>query len=183
MLPNIKISSKYADALFSASVADKSVNSIKKDLELFQEVLPQYKEFFKFLNGPVHGVNTIVEFMESISKKCKLHDKTIRLLSIIARHRRLNLLSSIIDLYLAKCREMDNKKLIEVRSFSKLSKAQIGELEGALKKKLDKEIIINNIIDESILGGIVIKCDSFVIDDSILNKLNNVRLLTNKILI
>lgn len=182
MLPNIKISSKYADAFFSASVADKNVNSIKKDLELFQEVIQQYKDFFNFLNSPVHGVNTIVEFIESVSKKCKFHDKTIRFLSIIARHRRLNLVGSIIDLYLAKCRESNNEKLIEVRSFSKLNKSNIIALESALSKKLNKEIIIKNIVDESILGGIVIKCDSFVIDDSISNKLNNVRLLMNKAL-
>lgn len=182
MLPNLKISNKYADAFFSASVNSKSVNSSKKDLELLQKILPQYEEFFNFLNGPVHHVNTIVEFIESISNKCKLHDATIRFLSAVARNRRLNLLSTIIDLYLAKCREVNNEKLIEVRSLSKLSKVDVLALESALGKKLNKEIIIENIVDESILGGIVIKFDSFVIDDSISNKLNNVHLLMNKVL-
>lgn len=180
MLQNLKTSRKYAVALFEAAQKTKAIKAVTKDLTCFKEAWDQSFELIEFINSPVHNNNAKVQLFEKISKKLHLHSNTKHLLSILAVNSRLDLLVPVIENYFELCRDADNEKLVKIISAHKLTSAQNTEIKKCLEQRLNKKIILQNIIDESILGGIVIKIDSFVIDNSTSNKLNNMQLLINQ---
>lgn len=177
MLPDLKVSKKYANAFFEAAKKGDYVNKAKKDLEYFADIYSKYEKSFNLINGPIYSAQARVGFIENIAKNFKLYGATVKLLLLIAENRRLNLIQSITDSYLELCRELNNEKLIEVTSVSKLEQSDIVAMQKYFSKKLNKGVLVKNIIDESIMGGVVIKIDSFVLDSSVSNKLNNINLL------
>jgi F-type H+-transporting ATPase subunit delta len=179
MLQDLKISQKYALALFKACEKAKSIKAVTADLVCLKEAWNQSAKLIEFINSPIHNSNTRTQLLDTISKKLHLHSNIKNLLCILAINRRLNLLVLIVNDYLKLYRDANNEQLVKITTTHKLSVDQSTTIKKSLELQLDKKIIIKNIIDESILGGIIIQIDSFVIDNSTSNKLNNIQLLIN----
>lgn len=190
MLRNLRVAKKYATAIFDVSVEQKCIEAVLKDIIEIKEVFNRdsysnlcesgTKNCFQKINDPIYRNADRIRVVNNVSDKMRFHKLTARLLLIIADNKRLDLLGEISDHFLEIKRNLDGEKLIEVASSQRLSNIDLEEIKNFLAKKLKKKIIINNTIDASLIGGVIIKIDSLVLDNSVANKLNNIKLSIRK---
>jgi F-type H+-transporting ATPase subunit delta len=173
----IKVAERYASALIEAS--GKHANQITTDLEqLHLSLLNGAQYYLDLLNSPVHNHTERTKCIDAIQKQLKLHKYVASLLRLLAANRRLNLLSMIIERYLYLKHKLNNEYVALVTSVTKLTKTQATQVQKSLEKESGKKILVENIVDPSILGGLIIQLESLVIDNSIRSKLNKIKLLS-----
>ena len=96
-------------------------------------------------------------------------------LGLLAMKRRLNILPTLIEEVKAYIAEDKGEVTVNVTSASTLSDTQTKDLTKSLEKTIGKEIKIEAIIDESLIGGLIVKVGSKMIDSSIRSKLANLQ--------
>ena len=92
-------------------------------------------------------------------------------LNVLAGYDRLELLPEISDMYELLKANHEKTMEVEVTSAFDISEGELVDLSTALKKKLQRDINLETVIDKSLLGGVVIKAEDTVIDDSVRGKL------------
>ena len=97
-------------------------------------------------------------------------------MAVVAGNHRLFALPAIIDAFFALLTEKRGEINAEVTSAKALSSAQITSLAAALKKAVGQNVSINQTVDESIIGGLIIRVGSRMLDSSLHTKLQNLQL-------
>jgi len=96
----------------------------------------------------------------------------VNTLSLMAAKRRLFVLPSLLAALRARIAEDKGEVTAEVTSAKALTKTQATKLAKTLKAQLDLDVKIKATVDESLIGGLVVKVGSKMIDTSIRSKLN-----------
>ena len=108
----------------------------------------------------------------AVGKKLKLTPTMSNTLALMATKRRLFVLPQLIDGLKGLIADEKGEVTAEVTSAKKLTKVQSDKLAKTLKAQAGKDVKINAIVDESIIGGLIVKLGSKMIDTSIRSKLN-----------
>ena len=172
MSDNSIIVDKYAKAAFNIAKKAKISDVFVKDFGIFCNAT---SPFLKELANPAISNFEIKNIIADISKKLKINDKLEAFIITLAQSRRIKLIVKIQE-KLEHLVKADNNILeVELVSAVKLKADQINQTKDLLKKKYPKKNIeIQANIDKDILGGVIIKIGSFVIDNSIKNQLESI---------
>lgn len=168
------VAERYAESLFALADEENAVSSYLDDMKLVDEVLesdPKIVQFFSHV-------------LISDEDKCKLLDDSfsssinkyvLNFLKLLVKKRRIRYIRDIVKSFIGLC----NKKLgIEeglVYTPYALSDEQLKDVEKAMSEKENKTIVLRQIIDESLIGGIKVQINTRVYDDSIKNKVEKLR--------
>ena len=112
------------------------------------------------------------------NKQYKFNNLTKNFLLMLCVNGRLNYLQQIISRFIVLCQEAQGILVADVKSAAKLTEKQLKEVAGYLEKKLGKKILLNATVDPKILGGLIIKMGSMVVDNSISNKISKFKFNT-----
>ena len=162
---------RYAKALFLICKDLKIVEAVETDLVRFESAIDENRNLQVVLFSPLYSRYEQTEVVEKILVKMKVAVQVINLLKLMANKRRLLLISPMISSFRALAQNERGEMLAEITSVKKLTKAQENSLQQVLKKNLGKDVRLKLSIDEAILGGLVIKLGSKMIDTSIRSKL------------
>ncbi len=176
MSTRISTSAKnYADSLIQTS-KDGVMNfdEISNDLNKIKEITSKSPELVKVMGNPAISTNIKNEIIESVFSN-QINDKIINFLKILIEKKRFNELNQIITAYINEVDKINNIKRVEVTSAIEITEDRKQKLIEKLQNKLKKNVIINWVLDNDIIGGLVIKIDDDVIDNSLKNKLENLR--------
>lgn len=168
------VAERYAESLFALASEEDAISSYLDDMKLVDEVLesdPKIVQFFSHV-------------LISDEDKCKLLDDSfsssinkyvLNFLKLLVKKRRIRYIRDIVKSFIGLC----NKKLgIEeglVYTPYALSDEQLKDVEKAMSEKENKAIVLRQIIDESLIGGIKVQINTRVYDDSIKNKVEKLR--------
>ncbi|KRN49594.1 hypothetical protein IV49_GL000967 [Kandleria vitulina DSM 20405] len=168
------VAERYAESLFALASEEDAISSYLDDMKLVDEVLesdPKIVQFFSHV-------------LISDEDKCKLLDDSfsssinkyvLNFLKLLVKKRRIRYIRDIVKSFIGLC----NKKLgIEeglVYTPYALSDEQLKDVEKAMSEKENKTIVLRQIIDESLIGGIKVQINTRVYDDSIKNKVEKLR--------
>ncbi len=147
-------------------------DSILKDLNEIKEITNQSADFVEVMENPAIDDNTKYEIIDNIFSN-RINDKIINFLKILITKKRFNELNKIIQAYSDELDKINNIKRVEVISAVDISEEQEKHLTEKLQNKLQKNVILTRTIDKNIIGGLVIKIDDDVIDNSLKNKLES----------
>lgn len=164
---------KYAKAALDIAAKNNITDKFLSDLQLFCDNISV--SFLHELSNPTIAKKDLVRVVDEISGKLQLNEKTKQFLSIIAEARRIKLLYQIRDQFAALVKQ--SKKILTVKLLvsESLETAQIQQIRRMLERKYPGNVLeIKQVIDPDILGGLVIKIDSFVIDASLKNQLSRI---------
>ena len=168
----LKAAMIYAQALYECSDNAEDINACYENATSLRAVLPDCMEGFNLLNNPLWNTQQKYEVVDAIGKKLKLHPHIINTLKVLVQHRKINLLPEVIRQFISVYNDKHDIAEIEVTSVIPLT----GEQDTLLKKKLAsifaKKVIINYSTDSQIIGGLVIKYGTHLIDASVRSKLN-----------
>lgn len=178
MLANSKIAYKYADALFKASSAQGESTKIFNALQTLKYAFTHTSKEWEIINSQIYSQNIRSELIGNLSKVLKLDQHVSNLLIVMAKSRRLDLIDNVIKKFEGIYHSHNNETVVTVVSASDITKDQMFEIKNSMEEYLQSKVLIENQIDPSIIGGLIIKFGPYVLDNSTLNKLNNVERIT-----
>lgn len=160
----------YAKAVFAQASEKGALDSWSADLALLAACTsePAVVEFLK------HPSFTAQQQAQTVIDVCgdKLTEAAKNLVVVLAENKRLELLPEVTELYEELKAQLQNTVDVVVTSAYPLSDAQSQQLEKALKAKLNRDIRMSSEVDESIIGGAIIRAGDLVIDGSLTGKLS-----------
>ena len=169
------IAGRYALAVFELALEEKSLETVERDFAALKTAILQSADLARFVRAPVFSRSEQAKGMAAILGKMDVAPLTRRFVLLLAAKRRLFVLLDAIrdfDALLARQRgEID----AEVASARPLSDDQTTELKRVLKSKFGREPQLAARIDPTLLGGLVVKVGSRMIDSSLRAKLNGMR--------
>jgi F-type H+-transporting ATPase subunit delta len=166
-----KIAAPYARALFDFSVEKNIMHQITADFQNLDIFLSETPELLEYLNNPIVS-QEVKSAILTKTLKSQLNTETFNFLMVLIERKRINLLTTIIDSYLALIYQTASIKMIEVSTASAFTNVQKDTLIQKLKELTNaREIRLVINVDSSLIGGFLIKTESKVIDFTVKNQL------------
>ncbi|WP_112321354.1 F0F1 ATP synthase subunit delta [Oceanibium sediminis] len=169
------ISGRYATALFELAKDAGQIDGIEADLNALSAALGESSDLRALISSPIYSRAQQGDAIRAVSEKMGLSDLMRNTLGLMAAKRRLFVLPSLIVAMQALIADERGEVTAEVTAVKPLSDAQAKALSASLKKSVGKDIVIRTTIDESLIGGLVVKVGSRMIDTSIRAKLNKMQ--------
>ncbi len=170
------LAGRYATALFELSEEEKQLDQVASDLNKIKAMLNDSDELRRFIQSPVIARGDQQKAMQALLKEAKIGQLTRNLIGIVIDNRRLRSLSSIIKGYFALLAQARGETTAEVISASPLSDKQQDAIMASLKREMGSKVTLETRVDKTLLGGIIVKIGSKMIDTSLKTKLAQLRL-------
>ena len=167
-----KVAHVYATALYEAAVESKSVEKVKNDVAELRKILDGNGDFGAYLENPLWSQKDKNDVLQKTAKLLKLSGDTLSCLNVVVENGRISDLAMILDDFEKIYNKKNNVVKVDVETVKKISKLQNDKLKKVMEKILGKQVVLNYIINDKILGGLRIQCGSKMYDNSLINKLN-----------
>ncbi|MBM08733.1 MAG: F0F1 ATP synthase subunit delta [Magnetovibrio sp.] len=170
------LAGRYATALFELSDEEKQLDQVASDLNAIKSMLSNSEDLRRFIQSPVVAREDQQKAMQALLQEAGIGQLTRNLIGVVVDNRRLHSLSSIIDGYFSLLAKARGETTAEVISANSLSKAQQDAIMVSLKREMGSKVTLETRVDETLLGGIIVKIGSKMIDTSLKTKLAQLRL-------
>ena len=170
------ISERYASALYDLAAEKKIVDSVLKYLEFLQTCIQESADLELLVKSPLITSSDKLNIFKKILSKQKSDNLTNTFLKVVSSNKRFAKLSSIISQFMNINSQKRGNVLADVTSADELSDDQKNAIKDQLKSILGKKLFLNFYIDKKILGGLIVKIGSKMIDSSLLTKINKLKI-------
>lgn len=167
---------RYAKALFELSEESGDTVEIVRDLDRFAGLLDESDDLKRLVRSPVFSAEEQIAALDAILAKLGVHAYTLNFFRLVAQKRRLFAVREIIGAYRALIAHSQGEVSAEVTSALDLSAAQVDRLKAELKAAVGQDVQLTQRVDPSILGGLIVKVGSRMIDNSLKTKLANLKI-------
>lgn len=170
-----KIARRYAKALLMVVREEGRVSAQAKELNRLGQLLEREKELQEFLTNPAFEPEERLNVLEQVIAPLGLHATTQRFLHLLIEKDRIAFLFDLILAYQELADEAENRLRARVISARELPEQAAQELRATLAQLTGKEVLTEFDVEPSLLGGLVIKIGSMVIDGSVKSQLDSIR--------
>lgn len=176
-----QIARPYAAALFDLAKSEGSVDVVEAGLTDLQKLAAESEDFRRFLRSPVIAADTKAGAADAILAKANANPTVSNFVKVIARNGRLFALPAIIKAFQALAAKDRGEVSADVTSAVALSSAQLKSLADTLKQKIGKTVTLTEHVDPSLIGGLVVKVGSQMIDSSLKTKLSAMKIAMKEV--
>ena len=169
------VSGRYATALFELARDEKSVDAVKADLDKFAAMLAESDDLKRLVRSPVFGAEAQSKALAAVLDKAGISGISANFLQVLTANRRLFVVSDVIRAFNALVAKFKGEASADVTVAEALSDKNLDALKVALKSVTGKDVALNVKIDPSIIGGLVVKLGSRMVDSSLRTKLNSIK--------
>ena len=169
------VSGRYATALFELARDEKSVDEVKADLERFEALLIESADLSRLVRSPVFSADTQARALTAVLDKAAIAGISAKFLKVLTANRRLFAVTDVIRAYRALVAKYKGEATAEVTVAEQLNDKNLDALKTALKSVTGKDVALNVKVDPSIIGGLVVKLGSRMVDSSLRTKLNSIK--------
>ena len=169
------VSGRYATALFELARDEKSVDEVKADLERFEALLIESADLNRLVRSPVFSADTQARALTAVLDKAVITGISAKFLKVLTANRRLFAVTDVIRAYRALVAKYKGEATAEVTVAEQLNDKNLDALKTALKSVTGKDVALNEKVDPSIIGGLVVKLGSRMVDSSLRTKLNSIK--------
>ena len=162
---------RYATALFNLCKEKGQLKLLQKDVEKLSELILKRNDFKSLIASPVYNRGQQERAVSAVGQKIKIQKYTENLLQLMAKKGRIYTVPELIRDIDALLEDERGETRVEVTSAESLSKAQTGKLENTISKIVDKKAKMYVGLDKSLIGGMIVKIGSRMIDTTIKSKL------------
>jgi F-type H+-transporting ATPase subunit delta len=166
------IAIRYATAVFELAKQEKKLKQLEKDVDELDDALTKSSELRSLVTSPLYTRSEVGQAIEALARSMKLQPAMVNTLALMATKRRLFVMPNWLAALRARIAEEKGKITAEVISAKALSKVQSVSLAETLKAQMSMDVELKATVDESLIGGLVVKVGSKMIDTSIRAKLN-----------
>jgi F-type H+-transporting ATPase subunit delta len=169
------IATRYASALFGLANEQDDVKTLEQDVGILKEFIAKSVDLNRLISSPIYSRGEQQSAITAIARKLDLNSTMTNTLALMAAKRRLFVVPFFLSVLNDLIADSKNEVSAEVVSATSLSKSQLDKLAKTLKANFGKDININSTVDENLIGGMIIKVGSRMIDTTILAKLNSLQ--------
>jgi F-type H+-transporting ATPase subunit delta len=169
------VSGRYATALFELARDQKSVDSIKADLERFEAMLADSADLRRLVRSPVFSAEVQSKALTAVLDQAGISGIAANFLKVLTANRRLFAVSDVIRAFRALVAKFKGEATADVTVAETLNDRNLDALKSALKTVTGKDVALNVKVDPSIIGGLVVKLGSRMVDSSLRTKLNSIK--------
>ena len=169
------LAGRYANAVFELAEEQGLVDRIAADFATLKAAIAATPDLARLVKSPLFGHEEQARALKPVLEKMGVHPLTLKFLLTLTAKRRLFALGNVIAAYGRLVSKLKGEVEAEVTSAHALTPAQTAELKTVLKSKLGREPRLDARIDPTLLGGLVVKVGSRMIDSSLRTKLAGIR--------
>jgi F-type H+-transporting ATPase subunit delta len=169
------VAGRYATALFELGLEEKALEQLEADLNRFGEALDAAEDLRRLVTSPVFSAEEQGRALGAILDELEIEGLTKNFLLLVSKNRRLFAAPDMIRAFRAMLAERRGEVSATVTAASKLTDSQVTALKQALKAALGKDVMLDQLVDPSLIGGLMVKVGSRMIDTSIRTKLNSLK--------
>jgi F-type H+-transporting ATPase subunit delta len=169
------VAGRYASALFDLAKDEKQIEAVEKDLAAFQSLYSESEDLARLVRSPVIAAEDQGRALSAILSKAGAASLTSNFFQLIAKNRRLFAADDMARAFKALAARHRGEVSAEVASAHALSDAQVAELKTVLKQSVGKDVTLTTRVDPSLLGGLVVKIGSRMVDSSLKTKLASMK--------
>ena len=170
------ISERYGSALYDLASEKKCIDSILNDFEVAEKVLKESSELRQVIRSPLVNSDEKLNILLKIFSQSNLHDLTTTFLKVLSDNKRISNLISIILQFKKINSEKRGDITADITSADELSEDEKNNITNQLKNSLGQKLSLNFDVDKDIIGGLIVRVGSKMIDTSILNKINKLKI-------
>ena len=175
------VAQRYASALFELATESGSADSVEKDLDRIASMIDESPDLMRLIKSPVFTAEDQVKALGALLEKAEISGLVANIVGLAARNRRLFVLPDVIRGYRALSAAARGEMTADVVSADEMTSEQVDALSAALKESTGKDVKLNRKIDPALIGGLVVRLGSRMIDTSIRTKLNSLKIALKEV--
>ena len=164
----------YSQALFELASENNSIKDVEKQIYSVLELINNSKDFKDFIKNPTYKLQDQLNVMNIISDQFRFSELLKKFLGFLISKKRFFYIERILNDFLTICSNSRGEILAELSSSKNLNQNEINNIKDGLAKTFGSNIKLQQKYDPSLIGGLIIKVGSTMIDTSIKNKLQQI---------
>jgi F-type H+-transporting ATPase subunit delta len=170
------LAGRYATALFDLADQEKAFDAIAGDLRRLGAMIESSADLKRLIRSPVLSRDAQGAAMKVLLERAELGPITRNFVGLVARNRRLFALPGMIAGYLQLLADRRGEIRAEVTAAQEMSPAQVTAINDQLKRAVGSKVAVEIRVDPAIIGGLVVKVGSRMVDGSLRSKLQRLQL-------
>src|SRR5580698_10069394 len=166
---------RYATALFDLAREGNAVDAVKSDLDRFDALVAESADLNRLVRSPVFSTEEQLQALGAILDKAGIGGLSAQFLKLITSNRRLFAVRDMVRGYRERVADYKGEATAEVTVAEELKGDHLDALRSALKSVSGKDVDLNVKVDPSIIGGLVVKLGSRMVDTSLRTKLTAIK--------
>lgn len=170
------VAGRYASALFDLAKDAGAIDAVAADLAGVEQMMSESADLRDLVKSPLFGREDQTKAMGALLERAGASDLTKKFIGLVATNRRLFALDGMIKTYKALVAQYRGEVSAEVTSAHPLTDVQVQKLTETLKAATGSDVTLSTKVDNGLLGGLVVKLGSRMVDTSLRTKLNRMKL-------
>ena len=170
------LAGRYATALFELAVEQKALVEVESDLVRFSTMITESPDLDRLIRSPILSRGEQGRALAALMARAELSGLTRRFIGVVAGNRRLAVLPDMVAAFETRLSEHRGEITADVTSARALSDSHKLALDASLRSAMGREVKVTAHVDEGLIGGLVIKIGSRLVDSSLRTKLQNLEL-------
>jgi F-type H+-transporting ATPase subunit delta len=166
---------RYATALFDLARETNAIDAVKADLERFNALLAESPDLTRLVRSPVFSAAEQLQALSAVLERAGIGGLAAKFLKLVTTNRRLFAVRDMIKAYRGLVAEHKGEATAEVTVAERLRDEHAAALRSALKTVSGEDVDLDIRIDPAIIGGLVVKLGSRMVDTSLRTRLNAIR--------
>lgn len=172
---------RYATALFELALDEKAVDAVAADLNTFDALVADNPDLNRLIRSPVFSAEDQLKALSAVLDKAGITGIAAKFLKVVAGNRRLFAARDMIRGFRALVAKYKGEVTAQVTVAEKLKDEHLSALKSALKSVTGKDVTVDVTVDPAIIGGLVVKLGSRMVDASLRTKLNSIKLAMKEV--
>ena len=166
---------RYATALFELALEQRAVDAVTADLERFEALLTEHEDLNRLVRSPVFSADEQARALAGVLERVGIRGLAANFLLLVARNRRLFAVRQMVRAYKALVARHKGEVTARVTAAEKLSDTHLATLKDTLKQVTKQDVQLDVQIEPAIIGGLIVKLGSRMVDSSLRTKLNAIK--------
>lgn len=165
------IAARYGSAVFELAKDGNALDALERDIDTLESALNDSEDFRALIHSPIYSRDDQARAIAALADKMGLSDTVASSLKLMSSKRRLFVLPHLMAVLRGLIADEKGEVTAEVQAARALSDDQSTKLVETLKASVGKTVKMNVTVDESLIGGLIVRVGSKMIDTSVRSKL------------
>jgi F-type H+-transporting ATPase subunit delta len=166
---------RYATALFELALEEHAIDAVRDDLGRFDALIADSSDLQRLVRSPVFTAEEQTKALTAVLDKAGIDGLAARFLKVVSSNRRLFAARDMIRGFRTLVASHKGETSATVTVAEKPSEAHLAAIKDALKAVTKKDVNVEVKVDPSIIGGLIVKLGSRMVDTSLRTKLNAIK--------